>query len=143
MTSGHLRIAILPTGPFSVSLTSSGEVTIIDGFEVGLLQMLTRGLRMPYTLHVPPDGTWGAPSATNGNWSGLIGMVQRNQVDMAIGSIFVSEARMSVVSFSYPYTWQDITFATRMPAVHPKGMAFTWPFECSVWISLGVTIIGC
>ncbi|GFR32441.1 uncharacterized protein TNCT_268261 [Trichonephila clavata] len=132
-----LKIALLANGPYVVNLTTK---EIIGGFEVGFLELILKGLHMPYTLDVPEKLVWGIPDQ-NGNWSGVMGMVQRGEADMAIGSIFVTQARMTVADFSTPYTWQDITFATRMPGLKPKETAFLWPFTYQLWIGIGIALV--
>ncbi|KAF8793891.1 glutamate receptor ionotropic, kainate glr-3-like [Argiope bruennichi] len=140
MVRPPVRIAILQNGPFEVNLTSNGIVEVVDGAEANFLHLVTAGLKAPYVLQVPKDAVWGVPNV-KGNWSGLMGMVQREEVDMAIGTIFISEKRMSVAAFSYPYTWQDVTFSTRKPGRLPKGMDFMWPFSYQVWICIAISII--
>lgn len=135
-----VRIAILQNGPFKVNFTSEGTVEVVGGAEANFLDLVTTGLKVPYDLYVPKDGVWGTPDK-NGNWSGIMGMVQREEVDMAVGSLFISEQRMSVADFSYPYTWQDVTFSTKKPGRLPRGMNFMWPFSYQVWISIAISIV--
>ncbi|GFU30799.1 glutamate receptor ionotropic, kainate 5 [Nephila pilipes] len=137
MTTLPLKIALLANGPYVVNVST---IEIIGGFEVGFLEVILKGLQLPYSLTIPEKLVWGNPDK-NGNWSGVMGMVQRGEADMAIGSIFVTQARMTVADFSTPYTWQDITFATRMPGQRPKETAFMWPFSLQLWIGLAITIV--
>ncbi|GBM55394.1 hypothetical protein AVEN_150456-1 [Araneus ventricosus] len=140
MAPSLVRIGILPNGPFVVNFTSNGIVEVIDGAEASFLDLLTTGLKLPHILQVPKDPVWGVPGI-NGNWSGLMGMVQQEEVDMAVGTILISEQRMSVATFSYPYTWEDVTFSTRKPTRLPKGTNFMWPLSFQVWICIAVFIV--
>ncbi|GFY29043.1 uncharacterized protein TNCV_4721711 [Trichonephila clavipes] len=99
--SAPLKIALLANGSYVVNLTTKA---IIGGFEVGFLELILKGLHMPYTLDVPEKLVWGIPDQ-NGNCSGVMGMVQRGEADMDIGSMFVTQARMTVADFSTPYTF--------------------------------------
>ncbi len=38
-------------------------------------------MNFTYELDVPPDGQWGA-NMGNGSWSGMVGMLQREEIDI-------------------------------------------------------------
>ena len=40
----------------------------------------------------PPDGKWGSKNE-DGSWNGMVGMLHRGEVDMALGPFGVTEAR--------------------------------------------------
>ncbi len=40
----------------------------------------------------PPDGKWGSQEA-NGSWNGMVGMLHRGEVDMALGPLGITRAR--------------------------------------------------
>ncbi len=45
----------------------------------------------------PPDGKWGAKTA-NGSWNGMVGMLHRREVDMALGPFSITKARYEAVN---------------------------------------------
>ncbi len=45
------------------------------------------------------DGSWGQECA-NGSFDGMVGMVLRDEVDMAVSDFYVTEGRARVVDFS-------------------------------------------
>ena len=51
-----------------------------------LLQELRGALNFTTTMLRPADGDWGNYDPVTKNWSGMIGMVQRNEVDFALGN---------------------------------------------------------
>ncbi|KAK3895472.1 hypothetical protein Pcinc_000822 [Petrolisthes cinctipes] len=44
-----------------------------------LLDLLSKQLKFRYTLVPPIDGTWGVKT-TDGNFTGMVGMLQRNAI---------------------------------------------------------------
>ena len=55
-----------------------------SGMSWDLLQMIQKGTNCTFTIVRPQDGLWGNCYGIN-NCSGMIGMVQRKEVDFAIG----------------------------------------------------------
>ena len=55
-----------------------------SGIMPKILEYLQVSLNFTTTLVRPPDGAWGAVDE-NGNWGGMVGMVNRNEVDFALG----------------------------------------------------------
>ena len=52
-----------------------------------------------YTMVESIDGGWGSVN-DEGTWTGMIGMILRNEIDIAISDFCVTEARSRVVTFS-------------------------------------------
>ena len=131
-----IKVGVLTqTGNFILNVTSEGNLKIIGGYEARFLHMLMEGLHSQPIIYTLEKDEWGRPTE-NGNWTGLIGMVHRGEVDMAINSILITQARMEVVDFSYPYSIEDVTFATRLPGTIPTASALIGPFSQAVWLSL-------
>lgn len=138
-----LRVAVLPRiGTFIVNNTPDGKAHVVGGFEKTLLNIILQKFRMNYTLTCPHDGQWGSLDS-NGSWSGLVGMIQRNEADIVMGGFAVTEQRTAVLKYSYPYTIKDITFARRLPRDLPGYYSFIMPFDYVVWsVLLFVLIIS-
>ena len=47
------------------------------------------------------DLRWGAVTE-NGSWNGMIGMVERGEVEVAISSFYMTPSRKEVVDFTVP-----------------------------------------
>ena len=45
------------------------------------------------------DSEWGTLKA-NGSWSGVVGMLQRREVDVSVTDLSVTEARSAVIDYS-------------------------------------------
>ena len=53
-----------------------------------------------YTLS--PDGATGAFNPDGKTWSGLVGMLTRDEIDVAVSEFTITEARSHFVDFSIP-----------------------------------------
>ena len=76
--------------------------------------------------------TWGSLNGTTGQWTGTVGMVQRDEADYAIPLFGVNYARSKVVAFSPP------------SAFHPQRWLSRYPRKLSpIWNLVGLFQIGC
>lgn len=135
-----LNIAVIPDNRIIAS-----EHYEIDGSktkfikDAPLIKILSEILDFKFKLIVG-NGEFG-DSLSDGNWTGMIGMVQRGEADIAIGKLSVTEARATIVDFSYPYLYNPITFATDRPTHSINKYAMLNPFSSSVWIAVFVSLI--
>ena len=121
MDGMQLRVATLPFPPFQdVHYDKSGE-TIIGGSGLFLdpLNILARRLNFTLKFITSNDGQWGALTK-NGTWNGLIGMVIKNQIDVAAGGMSVTRDRIRVVSFSRAIMEEEVTL-TAGQTIEPEA----------------------
>ncbi|XP_045615622.1 glutamate receptor ionotropic, delta-1-like [Procambarus clarkii] len=116
-----------------------GNVTI-SGPMANLLQTLADALHFRYTLVRPPDGAWGIPTS-GGDWNGMIGMVKRNEADLALGPFGLTYSRSRVVDFSSPILIDYYRILVRRPRSEPEPLGFLMPFRWAVWVVL-VACVG-
>lgn len=140
-SSKYIRIAVMNgTSFFSLRRTPNGTLNIIGGTEALLLNLILQGLRMEPIVLVPEDNTWGDPLGNN-TWSGLIGLVQRGEADLAMGGMLMDNDRAKAVEFSYPYVMYYIAFATKKPESLSASMQLVKPFNVDTWIAIAVTMV--
>ncbi|KAK3888180.1 hypothetical protein Pcinc_007751 [Petrolisthes cinctipes] len=63
-----------------------------------LLLMMVDRMKVRFQILRPPDGLWGV-ELQNGTWNGMLGMLQRQEVDMALGPFAISYPRTKVADF--------------------------------------------
>ncbi|GIY54811.1 glutamate receptor ionotropic, delta-1 [Caerostris extrusa] len=90
--------------------SESGAVNL-DGCEGKFLQIVLEALKIKYEIVISKDMLYGDP-LPDGNFTGMVGMVQRGEVDLAMTSLAVTEIRSKVVNFSMPYYTAGISFVT-------------------------------
>ena len=79
-----LRMAAEHWNPiFVISGEEPGKV-IYSGFMEKVLDYLRSALNFTTTVVRPPDKSWGSPNGT-GHWSGMVGLVKRNEADFGLG----------------------------------------------------------
>ncbi|GIY25577.1 lig_chan-Glu_bd domain-containing protein [Caerostris extrusa] len=104
----------------------------LGGMEGRFLDLLSKALRFKYHLKSPVDGEPGRMIG-NGNWTGLFGMIQRQEIDIAFSTLSITEERMQVADFSEPYTSKDLTFLVEKPGALPARWAMFHPFDMTTW----------
>lgn len=137
-----LRVAIVTNMDlFIVNTTVEENIQVTGGLESEFLRLLSKGLNFAFKIHIPEDNEWGR-LGEDGEWTGVIGLVSRNEADIGIGKLGITTEKMSAVDFSYPYSIEKVTFATRPPDVLSKETAIIRPFSNYVWLALSVSFLS-
>lgn len=113
---------------------------IFDRTSLKIIELLAQALKFSYAL-IPAGKIDIGRRLSNGSWTGMIGLVQRNEADMAIGTLSETVQRHDVVDFSYPYNRVRVTFATRKPEYTPDFLALVSPFSLDVWLYAIATLL--
>nr|XP_045600070.1 probable glutamate receptor [Procambarus clarkii] len=115
----------------------AGEKVMLQfaGPAADLVSYLAKGLNFSYKYMRPPDGSSGS-KREDGSWSGMVGMVIRQEIDVAVGPFGVSAVRAEVVDFTVPILtdYGRILGARGRPEVDPWG--FLFPLEPLVWAAI-------
>ena len=96
----HLKVAAVPWSPFFILYCSDNmiywaddcpdqENITYDGVLWEFLNMIKLARNVTFSISSPPTRTWGYCHAMN-NCTGMIGMVNRKEVDFALGEFPVS-----------------------------------------------------
>ncbi|GFO49256.1 glutamate receptor [Plakobranchus ocellatus] len=90
-----------------------GNVTF-SGFCMDMADELSRTMNFTIQWTEPPDGYWGIDEG-NGSWNGLVGQVAKQEVDMVIAPIGITEAREGVIDFTSPFFYDDSAVILKKP----------------------------
>ncbi|KAK4317487.1 hypothetical protein Pmani_011433 [Petrolisthes manimaculis] len=91
------------------------------GVSVTLLHLLANKLNFSYTMTTRSvDGLWG--SEENGEWNGLLGMIQHTQYDFTINSLLSSLKRATAFDECEPLGFDDVTVFLKKPSPLTKWM---------------------
>nr|XP_015921807.1 glutamate [NMDA] receptor subunit 1-like [Parasteatoda tepidariorum] len=134
-----LRIAVLPATK-SIEVTRIDNTTTISGLEGEFIKLLARALNFEYEIIVPPN-FYGEMDAS-GNYTGMIGMLQRNEADMGFSYLGISEELSKVIHSSVPYYNIEKTFLINYAPFLSKTMAFTYPFSTITWILCFIALLS-
>ncbi|XP_071526993.1 glutamate receptor ionotropic, delta-1-like [Panulirus ornatus] len=116
------------------------SIPLFEGPMVDLLEILAITMNFTYNFARPPDGSWGV-KLKNGSWTGMVGMVDRKEVDIALGPFAIRLARREVVDFTRPVMLDDhrILAGRGRPEVDPWG--FLLPLTPLVWAAILTTLL--
>ncbi|GFY61484.1 lig_chan-Glu_bd domain-containing protein [Trichonephila inaurata madagascariensis] len=112
---------------------------VLSGMEGKLLDCLAEKLN--FEFKILPTHTGGSRHS-NGTWDGVIGLVQREEADIGLGFLALSEERFEAIDFSNSYGALEKVFAAKEPGQMPKITAFTYPFSQNVWIFYTLMILA-
>ncbi|XP_076352268.1 putative glutamate receptor [Tachypleus tridentatus] len=132
-----LKVALERHFPFFLPAEET-ELQQPIGVDIEILNVLQKLFNITYEIHRPPDGKWG--SLINGTWNGMIGMIHRQEVDLAMGGMTISLARRQVVDFSPAYCFDRTTFVTRAPSENSKAWVIVFPFQWTVWLAITLAV---
>ena len=110
-----------------------------SGLTFEILDELARDLNFSYVVSEPPDGQWGIEEK-DGNWTGMIRQVQKEEVDFAAAGFSVTSQREQVIDFAAPYFHEQSVVIMKRPAGDTKIFLYAYPFRWEVWICLGISI---
>ncbi|XP_076372835.1 putative glutamate receptor [Tachypleus tridentatus] len=140
-TGREVTVASADTFPFFVhEYDSNGKLHVKDGIDVKIIQALAQKFNFRLR-HVPSiDKRFGA-KLSNGSWNGLIGMVRRQEAEIAISDLGMSNARAEVIDYTYPYVKDQINFLVQAPREKPRALAIIRPFSLEMWIAILAVVL--
>lgn len=100
-----------------------------------MADLYSTALNFSYELISDKEGNFGS-ILPNGSFNGVIGMLVREEADIAISALGITEKRLEVVKYSFPYFIDAYTFATKTPDFAPKFLTIVYPFSAKVWLSI-------
>ncbi|GFW89291.1 uncharacterized protein TNCV_4934591 [Trichonephila clavipes] len=109
--------------------------TRITGIEGSFADAIFTEMNIEYDIVFPEDKEYGR-EVNSGNWTGLIGMVQKGEADIAIGTLGINEKRFQVVDFSLPYTADKLTFVVLKPSEWLMAFGLFNLLDLSTWMLL-------
>ncbi|GBM01938.1 hypothetical protein AVEN_269549-1 [Araneus ventricosus] len=134
-----IKVSIINGGLTKVEGNNDSNY-IFSGLEGRYLDVVLKALNKRFEIVAARDREWGSPSA-GGNWTGMIGMVQRGDAHLAFNSLSITSSRFSVVDFSSVYSIDDMTFRIKKPGTLPPSLALIRPFDSTIWIAIIITLL--
>ncbi|XP_071043006.1 probable glutamate receptor [Parasteatoda tepidariorum] len=134
-----LRLAVLPVTK-AINVTRIDNTTIISGLEGEFIKLLAGALNFEYQIFIPPD-FYGEMDAF-GNYTGMMGMLQRNEVDMGFCHLDITYERSKVADSSVPYYQLEKTFMMNHAPLLSTTSAFMYPFGTLTWILFLIVLLS-
>ncbi|KAK7476115.1 hypothetical protein BaRGS_00032608 [Batillaria attramentaria] len=149
----HLRVGINLWYPYVIATTRDDGSLEYTGFCMDILKYLAEFHNFSYEMVVPPDGEWG--DYRDGNWTGLVGLIDRREVDMVVASIAYTAERSVVVDSTGPYEYVYCRAVVKQEDVGLRAWdvflkPFQWQWTGSAarvliasWCLLGLLLTSC
>ena len=108
-----------------------GNGNHLEGFVMDLLDLLANKTGARFHLSLQSDGRYGAQDSDTGKWSGMIGSVMTEQVDIAVADITQTALRETAVDFTVPFDQVGITilYPVSFGYIYPKTAWEAKPFQ--------------
>ncbi|XP_071539261.1 ionotropic receptor 21a-like [Panulirus ornatus] len=119
----------------------NGTVVSRYGIDIEVVTAIARVLNITLEFKETPKGeTWGE-KLENGSWFGLMGQLQRNEVEIGLANLFVSSHWLEVLDLTAPYAHEITCFMTRVEPPLPHWQALAYPFHKWTWLAVLVGLI--
>lgn len=98
-------------------------------------------LNFTYHLAPPSDGQWGVDMGNN-VWTGMVGELAAQKIDIAATDFTITHERSAVMTFGEPITQIYHKLYIKNPSGRPNYTAYLEPFHYLSWIGLVCMIIA-
>ncbi|THK32890.1 ionotropic receptor 75a [Diachasma alloeum] len=137
----NLQGTVLKT---SLVMTDLNTINHLTDYQDKLIDAVTKASymwivylseRMNATFNFTVERTWGYKNE-DGNWNGMIGLLDRGEINIGGTATFMISQRIGVVDYVQLYTPTGSRFLFRRPPLSYVSNIFTLPFARSVWIAI-------
>ncbi|MPC54253.1 putative glutamate receptor [Portunus trituberculatus] len=114
--------------PWTKVLTDTDGRMKVEGPMGKLLDMISSVLSFDYEFVRPVNMAWGRPYP-NGSWDGMLGQLQRREVEFAVGPFGVTYQRESICDFTDPMYSENNAILMVRPTLRNDMAGFLKPFS--------------
>ncbi|KAK8766319.1 hypothetical protein V5799_006907 [Amblyomma americanum] len=127
--------------PYLDVIQQDGHI-VLTGVVGNVLMLIIEALKLQATFTLPPDGTYGV-RLPDGNWTGKMGMLIRNEADLSPGPLAITSSRVKVANPSFPWAYENmIIFAARPLRFTTNVFGFVSAFSEAVWLAIAATLLS-
>ncbi|XP_063840054.1 glutamate receptor ionotropic, delta-2-like isoform X1 [Scylla paramamosain] len=113
----------------------------ITGPMGNLLDILSNNLQFNYELIRSPEKVWGGPDK-NGNWNGMLGMLQREEAEFAVGPFTITSQRETISDMSVPLSGANKAMMMERPRLRTDMAGFLKAFTLEVWLLTAMSMLA-
>ncbi|XP_068205358.1 glutamate receptor-like [Palaemon carinicauda] len=136
-----LKVAAEEWVPYTHLEIQEDKSISIDGPMGYFLDMFSTKMNFTYEILRPDDGLWAA-LFPNGSFKGMVGMLEREEVEFALGPFFATEERNQVCDFTVPVAGDSFSIFMIRPTISNDISGFVKPFAPLVWLLILFSLIG-
>ncbi|XP_068216601.1 probable glutamate receptor [Palaemon carinicauda] len=119
---------------------ANGRFTI-EGPMKELLIIFSKMLNFDYRLIRTADNLWGGP-LPNGSWTGMLGILRRQEAELSIAPFFITPQREEVCDFTIPVYIDNQALLMIRPTLQSDVSGFLKPFTVQVWLLIAASLIS-
>ncbi|XP_068219312.1 glutamate receptor ionotropic, kainate glr-3-like [Palaemon carinicauda] len=142
LSGRHLRVGCELWLPWSNTTSEPDGIVKTSGVSVDMLNIIAKKLNFTYSFYRPSDREWGR-ELPNGSFTGMIGMCQKNEVDVALGPFVMAWDRYQAADYSTPIHYDEYGLILPRPRREVDLSGVAKPLSWQVWMSLGLSIWVC
>ncbi|XP_077546771.1 putative glutamate receptor [Haemaphysalis longicornis] len=106
-----------------------------------IFNALAQKLRFNYSIALPREVTTGSPQP-DGSWTGSMGMLHRNESDLALGPFFPATERLGIAKpCAMVYVEELRILAGRTASQETSVFGYILAFDWMVWMFLSVALV--
>ncbi|XP_068201687.1 glutamate receptor ionotropic, kainate 2-like [Palaemon carinicauda] len=121
--------------------SKNGTVLFRYGIDIGVVQTLSQVLNFTVQFEEPPNEEYWGREEKNGSWSGMMGKLARNEVDLGVVDLYVTIVRVNILDYTAPYDSELSCFMARTEPPLPRWQALAFPFQGTTWLAILVGLI--
>ncbi|MPC15309.1 putative glutamate receptor [Portunus trituberculatus] len=109
--------------------------SVIKGPMANMINILAETLNFTYMLVQPLDKAWGS-RLPNGSWTGMVGMVSRQEADLALGPFGQTESRTQAVDFTPSFFFDHRCLMGSKSVPEIDAWSFLYVLAPTLWAGL-------
>ncbi|XP_063840053.1 glutamate receptor ionotropic, kainate glr-3-like isoform X2 [Scylla paramamosain] len=113
----------------------------IEGPMGYVIELIAHNLRIDYELITAPEKVWGGPDK-DGNWNGMLGVLQRGDAEFAIGPFTITPQRETICDMSVPISGANKDIMMERPRLRTDMAGFLKAFTLEVWLLTAMSILA-
>ncbi|XP_061185491.1 glutamate receptor ionotropic, kainate glr-3-like [Saccostrea echinata] len=139
----HMLVTTKWWPPFTERIQEDGKTVDYVGYCMDLLREMGKALNFTYTVTEPVDDEFGR-MLDNKSWSGMIGQLERREVDLMVATTSIRPDREKVMDFTLPFYYDTSTLLMKKPDPNEKKLLIlAKPLRWEVMLCTGVVLVVC
>ena len=112
---------------------------IYSGAEYDMIIDMSEMLNFKFVMKMPEDREWGR--FANGNWTGLVGLLDRGEAEIAVGVVSITEARYAAINPTALIRMEEIALVSAKPAKAARWQSVYEAFTLNLWMLSLVSLV--
>ncbi|XP_022245154.1 glutamate receptor ionotropic, kainate 1-like isoform X1 [Limulus polyphemus] len=135
----HIKVAAVTWIPW-IKMIERGKCIDVRGPMAEIIHSLSTALNFSFTVLSPVDKAFGS-KRKKGDWTGMIGMLIRKEVDFVLTPVSATQSRFEIADFTNPIMTGPMHILTSNPVERSDLFSFFKAFQVEVWLFLGLSIL--